>query len=395
MAQGNDDTWVPFRPNADDLKASAEDVSEIPAIQQKQLVNHGVRCPDRVAHEYQIAGGKVIFKVGNELPGPLQGVGLFQPGTEYVGIGRISTGLGTPHIETNPDFLGIRLAFQTKDGRRVDFLGLNAPSAPTDNHRDFMSVLHATGESAAAHIPLIGNWGEYKVADLVAEQAEFGVALAGRMGPVKAGKTLLHLTSQTIRTFHSSTAYQPYWTGIEEAGGIAGKFTLVPTQDENQRPGFRPGERHLTQEWKERQAKGDVVFQLYWISFLNQHQTSTTEPTKPWEEGHKQLVGTIRFPKMDPGSDEAALWAILASEMGANPGNWIHDKENSIHEPSTEFGLARKLAYQKSQEGRGVLEPKWYQPVFETAKIGPDLAQELRRRQDIKSKAGHVNSAPA
>jgi len=81
--------------------------------------------------------------------------------------------------------------------------------------------------------------------------------------------------------------------------------------------------------------------------------------------------------------------------MGANPGNWIHDKENSIHEPSTEFGLARKLAYQKSQEGRGVLEPKWYQPVFETAQIGPGLAQELRRRQDIKSKAGHVNSAPA
>jgi len=40
-----------------------------------------------------------MLKVADELPAPLQGVGLFQPRAEYIGIGRISTGLGTPHIE--------------------------------------------------------------------------------------------------------------------------------------------------------------------------------------------------------------------------------------------------------------------------------------------------------
>jgi hypothetical protein len=388
-------TWTPFRPNENDLKTTAEDVSEIPAIQQKTLANNKeLRCPDRVAHQYQIAGGKVMLKVADELPAPLQGVGLFQPGAEYIGIGRISTGLGTPHIETNPDFLGARLSFQTAGGQRVDFLGLNDPAAPTDNHRDFMSVLHATGESAGAHFPVIGEWGAYDVFDLIAQQAEFGDALKDRMGWVKAGKTLVHLTKQTIKTAYSSTAYQTYWTGIEEVGGTAGKFMLVPTRNENQSPGFRPGERHLSHEWKARQAAGDIEFQLFWIAYVNEDKTTTSELTRPWDDQGKQLAGKVWFPKTDLDSDEAALWATLASEMGANPGNWIHNRENSIQEPATQFGLARKLAYQKSQDGRGALPLETYQSVFATGKIGGDLERELKKRRDAKAKAGHVDSAP-
>jgi len=388
-------SWIPFRPNENDLKTTAEDVSEIPAIQKKTLAeNKDLRCPDRVAHQYQIAGGKVMFRVADELPVPLQGVGLFQPGAEYIGIGRVSTGLGTPHIETNPDFLGVRLSFQTNGGQRVDFLGINDPTAPTDNHRDFMSVLHATGESAGAHFPVIGEWGAYDVFDLIAQQAEFGDALKDRMGWVKAGRTLVHLTKQTIRTSYSSTAYQTYWTGIEEIGGMAGKFTLVPTRDENQRPGFRPGERHLSHEWKTRQGEGDLEFQLFWISYLNEEKTATSELTNPWSQEQEQLAGRVWFPKADLDSDEAVLWATLASEMGANPANWIHNQENSVSEPATQFGLARKFAYQKSQDGRGVLPPEAYQSVFATGKIGGDLQRELNKRRDNKIKAGHVNSAP-
>jgi hypothetical protein len=388
-------TWTPFRPNENDLKTTAEDVSEIPAIQQKTLTrNKELRCPDRVAHQYQIAGGKVMLKVADKLPVPLQDVGLFQPGAEYIGIGRISTGLGTPHIETNPDFLGARLSFQTAGGQRVDFLGINDPTAPTDNHRDFMSVLHATGESAGAHFPVVGEWGAYDVFDLIAQQAEFGDALKDRMGWVKAGKTLVHLTKQTIKTAYSSTAYQTYWTGIEELGGIAGKFMLVPTRNENQRAGFRPGERHLSHEWKTRQGAGDIEFQLYWLAYVDEDKTPSSELTRPWDEQGKQVAGKVWFPKADLDSDEASLWSTLASEMGANPGNWIHNRENSIQEPATKFGLARKLAYRKSQDGRGALPPEAYQSVFATGTIGGDLAQELKKRREAKAKAGHVDSAP-
>jgi len=31
--------------------------------------------------------------------------------------------------------------------------------------------------------------------------------------------------------------------------------------------------------------------------------------------------------------------------------NWVRDRANSVPLPQTEFGLARKIAYQKSQEG--------------------------------------------
>jgi hypothetical protein len=55
--------------------------------------------------------------------------------------------------------------------------------------------------------------------------------------------------------------------------------------------------------------------------------------------------------------------------------------------------VARKIAYQKSQEGRGALEPSFYETVFSTAQITPELAQELKRLRDIKLKAGHLCQA--
>jgi hypothetical protein len=126
---------------------------------------------------------------------------------------------------------------------------------------------------------------------------------------------------------------------------------------------------------------------------LNEEKTPTKALTQPWQEDHKQLVGTIVFPKTDLDSEDAMLWTILAMKMGANPGNWIADKLNSVPYPATEFGVARKIAYQKSQEGRRALEPNFYQSVFGTAQISPKLAQELKRRHEAKLKASHICQA--
>jgi hypothetical protein len=387
-------SWNPFRPTDADLKAIARDVTDIGVIQTKLLDDHrDLHPPDRVAHQYQIAGGKVLLRVAADLPAQIQGIGLFKPGAGHIGIGRISTGLGTPHIETNPDFLGAMMAFQTSERCRVDFLAINEPTAPTDNHLDFMDVLRATGESAGAHLPLIGDWGAYNLGNLVAEQTAFAKALERRMGLVKAGRCLAHITHQTWRTFRSSTAWQRYWTGIVELGGTAGKFTLVPTREENTGPGFRPGEYHLSDDWRRRQAKGDIAFQLYWISYLDEDATPTKELTRAWAEEHKMPVGTITFPVIDPDSAEARLWAALATEIGANPGNWIADSDNTIKEPPTDFGNARKIAYALSQQGRAALDPQMYQLVFETGQILADLARELNRRREVKDKQGHIDRA--
>jgi len=142
-----------------------------------------------------------------------------------------------------------------------------------------------------------------------------------------------------------------------------------------------------------RQRSGNVEFRLYWIPFLNEGKTPTKTLTDRWEEDHKQLAGILIFPQSDPDSEEAILFGILATEMGANPGNWIHDKEDTIREPATEFGTARKLAYQMSQAGRGALEPDYYQTVFETGRIGPDLAKVLIQRRDSKVRTGHLSCA--
>ena len=117
-----------------------------------------MKVADRVAHEYQIAGGRVSLTVGMQLPDPLEGVGLFRPGAEYIGIGRVSTGLGCPHRETVPDFLGLRLAFLTDQDQRVDFIAINDPAAPTDTHIEFMALLAATAAAYTAETTATGRW---------------------------------------------------------------------------------------------------------------------------------------------------------------------------------------------------------------------------------------------
>lgn len=386
--------WRPFRPDETDLDRIRSEVAAIPDIQERLRVRDPeLTSADRVAHQYQIAGGRVELAVRETLPHPLDGVGLFVPGAEHVGIGRVSTGLGCPHLETDPDFLGLMLAFRTKAGRRVDFLGLNDPAAPTDDHAAFMDLLAATADSAGTEAPF-GGLGERDLVDLAATQIRFAASLVKRLGLRRGLRALGHILLQTRRTLHSSTAYQTYWTGVVEVEGRPGKLVFSPTDDRTPPgPGLRPGERHLTEDWRRRQAAGPLVFELSWIPFLDERRTSLEKLTEDWVE-ERHPVGTVTFPRIDPNTEEARNWATLAAEMGANPGHWVHDREDTVPHPATEFGVARNIAYRESQRGRNVLPEERYEMVFTTGRIPPELATELRRRRSEKDDAGHVRWSP-
>lgn len=387
--------WTPFRPTAQDLERIASEVAAIPKIQAGLLANHpDLAAADRGAHQYQIAGSRVALRIDDALPAALDGIGLFKPGAVHYGIARLSTGLGYPHLETDPDFLGLMAAFQTKAGERVDFLAINDPTSPTDDHRAFIALLEATAASAGAEAPFAGKAGALDLLDLAAVQTKFALAMVRGMGVRDGAKVLRHVLGQTLTTARSSTAWQTYWTGVVEIGGTAGKFVFVPTVDENRLRDVRPGERHLSDEWRARQAAGDVAFRLCWLPFVRQQDTSTTRLTEPWVE-QRHAVGELRFPQIAPESDDTALWAALAAEMGADPGNWVRDRQGSNAPPGTEFGVARQIAYQKSQEGRNVLPPADYAEVFATGRIDAALAAELRRRRAAKRAVGHRDSAPA
>ncbi|MBL8471006.1 MAG: hypothetical protein JNM98_04340 [Rhodocyclaceae bacterium] len=377
------------------LPEIAADVAEIPDLQQVLLERHpDLKMADRVAHQYQIAGSPVELCLDQSLPAELDGVGLFLPGTRHCGVGRVSTGLGCPHAESNPDFLGLMLAFRTAAGARVDFLAINDPAAPADNHRAFVAVLHAAAQSTGAQLPFSGALGDTRGAHLVAEQGVFVRALTARVGPLKAAAMYAHVVKQTLHVVHSSTAWQSYWTGVVEAGGVLGKFTLVPEIDDNHAPGLHPPEYHLSRDWHRRQAQADIDFRLYWIAYLNEELTPLVELGRPWQEAHRQSVGLVRFPRRDAADAQTALWEALAAEMGANPGNWVRNKDDSLHLAATEFEAARVLAYRASQQGRAAIDPALYASVFENGQIGDDLAAQLQRRRADKLAAGHVDCAP-
>jgi hypothetical protein len=75
-------SWVPFRPTAEDLRTIGADGAEIPRIQQTLAERCSqLQSPDRVAHQYQIAGSQVEFELTQHVPQTLEGVGLFTPGS--------------------------------------------------------------------------------------------------------------------------------------------------------------------------------------------------------------------------------------------------------------------------------------------------------------------------
>jgi len=392
-----------FFNTAEAVRALEERVNEIPEIQRTLIENdERLKRPDRAAHQQQIAGGRVLLKVAERLPGELDGLGIFQPGTveelngrrvpdaDRIGVGRISTGMGCPHLETDPDFLGLMLAFSTPDGRRVDFIGINDPTAPTDTVEEFMALLKATADAAGTKIPF-GDHEPLGLGNLAASQARLLASLGVHAG-LRAPAIAAHVFGQTARTVRSSSAYQPYWTGIVRARNVLGKFTLKPTTDVNKLREISPGGMYLSTDWKQRQSIGSLDFQLDWIPFLSENETPLEKLTKEWKEQHKVNVATVTFPMTDPESMEAKLMALLASEMGANPGNWIQDDPSvrASELPATEFTAARFFAYRNSQKEREALPEESYKGFFEQGKISAELAEELVRRYSQKQAVGHA-----
>ena len=374
-----------YSPSPEERRALEQLVEEVAGVQQTLVANHPqLTQPDRGAHQQQLGAGKVLLRVNDSLPPELAGLGIFSPtgATPRIGIGRMSTGLGCPHAETDADFLGLMVAFRAPDGRRVDFITINDPGAPTDTPKEFIALLQATADAAVGGEPGLFN-------TLLTQGRVIGGLLrhAGHRAPSIATQVL----RQTARTTRSSTAYQQYWTGVVRARDVLGKFTFVPVTDENRHRPDDAGEHYLTEDWTHRQQGGSLEFRLYWIPFISEDKTPLVDLTRGWAEDHRVVVGTVTFPRADPAATDTKLVALLATEMGANQGNWIEDDRGraATDLPATEYTAARLLAYRVSQRMRNALPEESYVSFFEHGTIEPALASELLRRYQAKRAAGH------
>ena len=141
-----------FDPTADERRAVEQIAAGIPDVQQAFVTKHPqMTMADRGAHQQQLAASTVVLTIAASVPAELDGLGVFaadQRAAAQIGIGRMSTGLGCPHAETDPDFLGLMVAFRTRAGRRIDFVTINEPGSPTDTPEEFLALLQATADAA-------------------------------------------------------------------------------------------------------------------------------------------------------------------------------------------------------------------------------------------------------
>lgn len=366
-----------FDPTPDQRRELEQIAKGIGPVQQTLVNNHPrLTMADRGAHQQQIGASKAMLTIAERLPAALDGLGIFQRSSTHVGIGRISTGLGCPHAETNPDFLGLMVAFRTPAGRRIDLITINDPTSPTDTPEEFLALLQATADAAAT-------------TSLFASQATLIASLTRHAGVVGALRIAPHVTAQTHRTVRSSSAYQQYWTGIVRARDVLGKFTFVPAVDIPMGEAVR-APNHLTEDWRHRQSDGPLQFDLRWIPFVDTRQTPTDDLTTAWAHSQEVPVGTVTFPQTDPNESTSKLTAVLAQELGANQGNWMETSDGPPAAlPATRFTAARQLAYRASQQARHALPEDLYASFFTSGAISQELAEELVRRYQEKQAAGH------
>jgi len=374
-----------YSPTPEERRALERLAEEVAGVQHTLVANHPqLAQPDRAAHQPQLGAGKVLLHVNDTLPPELAGLGIFAPtgATPRIGIGRISNGLGCPHAQTDADFLGLMAAFRAPDGRRVDFITINDPGAPTDTPEEFVALLEATADAAVG--------GGSGAVNMFASQARLIAGLL-RHARLRAPAIATQVIRQTARTQHSSTAYQQYWTGVVRARHVLGKFTFVPVRDENVPRPASAGAHYLTEDWSRRQQMGPIEFRLDWIRYIDEAATPLQDLTRGWAEGHRVAVGTVTFPAADPAATETKLVALLATEMGANQGNWIEDDRGGAASdlPATEYTAARFLAYRVSQRMRHALPEAQYASFFDHGTIEPALATELLRRYQQKRATGH------
>ena len=141
----------------------------------------------------------------------------------------------------------------------MDFITINHGGAPTDTPEEFIALLKATADAA-------GGDHSSGVLNLFASPAKLLAGLLRHAG-TRAPAIATQVIRQTSRTTGSSSAIQPYWTGVVRARDVLGKFTFVPTHDVNVKRPASAGKNYLSVDWRTRQSASALEFRLYRIPF--------------------------------------------------------------------------------------------------------------------------------
>ena len=351
---------VIFNPTAEETRALEALIAEITqhsgqaGRQPPQLTR-----PDRGAHQQQLAGGKVLLTLERSLPPALDGLGVF----EHDGLCRSALRWHRQDVDRpRVPACGDRSGFPGADGRVPGKVG------PADRLRHDQRSHLADRYARGVHRAAPGNRGCRGCPGPARQPGE--AAAEPRAARRDQGRADCHAR-------HGSDAPDgPFQQRLSSSTGPASsaRATRSASSPSCRRPAGAGaqgrGPKQFTDDWRARTAAGPLTFELHWIPFLNERETPLDDLTTAWRDQHKVRVGTVVFPQVNAETRESKLIALLASELGANPGNWQETTDaaagtasvHTVHrstvpclppEPAASTGPARRELSLVLRERRG------------------------------------------
>lgn len=299
------------------------------AAQLKSQKAAKARVVDRAFHTKAIAalaGAELRF--AEDLPADLQ-IGFAKPGAKYPAKVRFSNASSATKSDEDEDLRGIAVRVAVGKQEAHDLLATNYPVPHARNAKQFVVFAHALAGGRLS-----------KLAGLM--------RLMFVLGPSETVRMLRNIRA-AMRTC-DSVALESYWSrGAIAWGEQAVRYTFKPAASAPKVAGYFSGPAKLSTEYATRQAKNDVVFDLYVQRFVSEKKTPIEDAAHEWSDADSPQVkvAELALPARDLSTTDALSEARAIDAMGFNPWNTTQD-----FRPLGNLNRARKAAYDASAAHR-------------------------------------------
>ncbi|HPH28884.1 MAG TPA: catalase family protein [Pseudomonadota bacterium] len=316
-------------------EARFEGYAKFLAERQKQRAGAASGSLDRGLHAKGHIGARAELTVLPNLPGHAQ-VGLFAQPRTFSALVRFSNGQGKRQADGRPDVRGMAVKVLGVPGKKVipgledaqtqDLLMIQSAAISFKNSDEFMFFVGAAGSPATLLPKLVWRFGLRRTLSILG-QIKNGIAK-----PVVSLATMPFYSALPVQFGPYAVKYAVFPAQTAASGEVAGKTT-----------------DYLSDDLKDRLAKGSLTFDLAVQFFCDEASTPIEDASVLWSEEKSPYVKVARLhlPQQDLRAGAGLQLQQRVESLSFDPWHALVE-----HRPLGEIMRARNVAYRVSTQTR-------------------------------------------